>query len=86
MRNRLPSSLNAAAPSGRGPSSTSLPVIAASTGLSSAIRAGSPDTSITPVESSAFCGPMNTGAWRNAMPRSCQRAARSAVPLAAVVV
>ena len=64
IRNRLPISLNAAAASTRGPSSTSLPVIGASSGRARSITAASPETSMRPVDSSAFCGPMNTGACR----------------------
>ena len=44
-----------------------------------------PATSITPVESSAFCGAMKTGACRNRTPRSASRCARSAVGSGAVV-
>src|SRR5438270_927051 len=35
-----------------------------------------------PVDSRAFCGPMNTGACWNAMPRSAQHAARALVRIA----
>ena len=66
IRNRFPISLKHAAASLRSPRSTSLPVIGASSGVAAATRARSPDTSIRPVDSSAFCGPMNTGACRYA--------------------
>ena len=79
-------SLNAAAASGRGPRFVSLPVIALSAGVSASTRAGSPDVSMMPVDSSAFCGPMKTGACRKATPRSSQRFARADVPVADVVV
>ena len=38
-----------------------------------------------PVDSSAFCGPMNTGACRYVMPRSRQRAVRASAPAVDVV-
>ena len=63
IRKQLPSSLNAAAASGRSPRSTSLPVIAASGSWSGTTTSRAPEISMTPVASRAFCGPMNTGAW-----------------------
>ena len=65
---------------------TSLPVILPSSGCSASKRARSPEASITPVDSSAFCGAMKTGACWKATPRSAQRCARAAVPLGDVVV
>jgi hypothetical protein len=61
MRKVLPTSFIAAAASTRSPRSSSLPVIGASSGVTRATRSRSPDTSMSPVPSRAFCGPMNTG-------------------------
>jgi hypothetical protein len=86
IKNALPSSLKAAARSGSAPRYSSLPVIFASAGSSCSKRTRSPDANITPLLSSAFFGPMNTGACWNATPRSAQRAARAFVPAGEVVV
>jgi len=83
IKNKFPISLKHAAASTRSPRSTSLPVIGASSGVAAATRARSPDTSMSPVESRAFCGPMNTGACRYA---TSVRAVRASAPAVEVVL